>query len=439
MKLVDLCKKNVAIWGYGVEGRATTEYLQQNCPELKFTVLCPVNEVSKTTEDELLQKSWRFCHDEVTTALLNQFDVVVKSPGISPYTFPAKSAKCQFISSSSLWFDNEKSGQVIAITGTKGKSTSCALLSHVLQQLGFNVVLAGNFGVPLISCTGLCDFVVLETSSYQAQDGAITADIAVLLNLYSEHLNWHITEAQYHTDKMRLLNRAKTVVVNANDENIRQQLSRTGLVEVIKFNEQHGFYALNHVLMYQDKALMSEYGWQLKGMHNLVNAAAVATVINCLNLDIKRAINAFKTFQPLPHRLQTLGLFKGVEYINDSIASTPYATLAALHTVDATQTILLVGGFDRGVDWDWWMAEIAAKPPKMIICSGANGKKIHQLILNHEIKTQSIWQLTLKEAVKTAVNLAKAGEVVLLSPGAPSFDAFDNYQHRGQKFAQWIK
>jgi UDP-N-acetylmuramoylalanine--D-glutamate ligase len=113
--------------------------------------------------------------------------------------------------------------------------------------------------------------------------------------------------------------------------------------------------------------------------------------------------------------------------------------LAALHTVDATQTILLVGGFDRGVDWDWWMAEIAAKPPKMIICSGANGKKIHQLILNHEIKTQSIWQLTLKEAVKTAVNLAKAGEVVLLSPGAPSFDAFDNYQHRGQKFAQWIK
>jgi UDP-N-acetylmuramoylalanine--D-glutamate ligase len=109
-----------------------------------------------------------------------------------------------------------------------------------------------------------------------------------------------------------------------------------------------------------------------------------------------------------------------------------------MNTVELNNTILLVGGFDRGVDWSWWVEKLSTHTPKIIMCSGENGEKIQQLILNHKIKTQCIWYANLKLAVDAAKHAAKPGDYVLLSPGAPSFDAFDNYQHRGQKFIQWL-
>ncbi len=431
MHLNELNEKKVAVWGYGVEGKATAQYISLRQPDMAFTVLCGPNEVDDA--------GYLFYTDKVDCDCLNQFDVVIKSPGISPYKEPAESAQCELISSTALWFSNENKGTVIAITGTKGKSTTCAMLHAVLLHLGHSVVLAGNFGVPLISCLEQYDYVILETSSYQSQDGAIEADVAVILNLFSEHLDWHLNEAQYHKDKLRLLNKAKHWVLNAQDDNVVSFINKDKPSKPTTwFNESHGFYELNGVLMYQDKALMSEYGWQLKGTHNLVNAAAVCAVVSYLKQDIKVCMNVLKQFQPLPHRLQPIGKIKGVQFVNDSISSTPHATLAALKTLNASKTILLVGGYDRGVDWEWWASSVVKNPPKAINCSGQNGEKIHTIILNHEIKTQSIWQPSLKEAVKTAIELASIGDTILLSPGAPSFDAFRDYQHRGQKFAQWI-
>ncbi len=431
MLLSELKAARVAVWGYGVEGQATCDYLQMRCPELAFCVLCPPAEV----DDRTVQ----FITTAVDAALLNQFDVVIKSPGISPYQAFLSNAECQLISSAALWFANERSGQVIAITGTKGKSTSCAMLAEVLSVMGYRVVLAGNIGVPLIQCLDVYDFVVLETSSYQAQDGAIKADVAVLLNLYSEHLNWHHSEQQYHLDKWRLLQQASHAVLNGKDQHSAELLTSRPVDGAFSFFEdQQGYYELNEVLMYQDKALLSKYGWSLKGAHNLRNAAAVCTVIGVLGLDIKQAINAIKKFKALPHRLESVATIKGVSYINDSISSTPHATWAALTTVEIPRTILLVGGFDRGVDWLWWVKKMSAGAPKAVICSGQNGKKIAQLILNHGIKTQCLWEPSLKQAVQSAKQLAQPGDFVLLSPGAPSFDAFNDYQHRGQKFIQWI-
>ncbi len=431
MRIEQLSGRRVAVWGYGVEGQATCDYLQLRCPELAVTVLCPPNEPD--------DRAVSFITAAVDVELLNGFDVVIKSPGISPYQPMLAQIKCQITSASALWFANERCGQVIAITGTKGKSTACAMLTAVLTAMGQRVVLAGNFGLPLISCLDKYDYVVLETSSYQAQDGAIEADVALLLNLYSEHLNWHLSEQQYHADKWRLCQQAKQVILNAKDAHTQQLLRQHPLeAPVSYFEDLQGFYELNHVLMYQDKALLSQYGWQLKGAHNLKNAAAVCAIVTLLKLDIKVAMNAIKQFQALPHRLQTVATIAGVQYINDSISSTPHATWAALSTVEPAKTCVLVGGFDRGVDWSWWVAKIKSQPPKAVICSGENGEKIARLILNQQIKTQCIREPDLKQAVQAAKRLAKPGDVVLLSPGAPSFDAFTDYQHRGQKFTQWI-
>lgn len=438
MKLAQLTQKKVALWGFGLEGQATMTYLQSKLPDLVITVLCPENELIATTAQVI------FDHQTVDAKLLSQFDVVIKSPGISPYQEAVAKATTQFTSATALWFANERehvAAKVIAVTGTKGKSTSAAMLAHVLQNMGFKTVLAGNFGVPLLSQTKPCDFVVLETSSYQAYDGQITADVGVLLNLYSEHLDWHQSEAQYHRDKWRVVEQADAVVLNAEDNNSQQLQSSLGLKKVSYFGAADGFYVLRSTLMYQDKALLSSHGWLLKGRHNLLNAAAVCQVITTLGLGMMPCINHIKTFQALPHRLQDVGLFGGVTAINDSISSTPQSTMAALDTVTWSKTVLLVGGFDRGLDWLCFVDYLGNKNKqiKQVICSGQNGLKIHQLLQQKIPEQATEYCEQLKSAVKKASEFCEKGDVILLSPGAPSFDAFANYQQRGVQFKAWIK
>lgn len=436
MKLSDLKNKKVALWGFGMEGKASLAYLQQRLPNLSLTILCPQSEA---TNAEVT-----FNHEKVAADLLSEFDVVVKSPGISPYQNAVINSTAKFTSATALWFANERmhvGAKVIAVTGTKGKSTTSAMLTHVLTGMGFNAVLAGNFGVPLLEQTTPCDYLVLETSSYQAHDGEIEADVAVLLNLYSEHLDWHGSEKQYHKDKFRIIDRAAQAVLNAKDNNSQTLISAEPHNQVSYFASEQGFYVLNNSLMYQDKALFSSYAWSLKGRHNLLNAAAVCQMVSVLGLNIMACINHIKTFKSLPHRLQDLGNFKGVTAINDSISSTPQSTLAALDTVALDKTILLVGGFDRGLNWQCFVDFLKQqeKPLKQVVCSGQNGEKIHNLIQNQLNEQASVFEPKLNQAVILACQTSQAGEFILLSPGAPSFDAFANYQQRGVQFELWIK
>ncbi len=431
MKLTELSAAKVAVWGFGVEARATLEYLQHQLPELKVTVLCPANEA---------QGVHHFDHDEVNAKKLSMFDVVIKSPGISPYQQAVNDAECQIISPTALWFANEAQhidAQVIAVTGTKGKSTTSSMIAHVLTILGFEVALAGNIGVPLISITQCCDYIVLETSSYQAHDGAIVADLAVMLNLYEEHLDWHGQIETYHYDKWRLLQFAKKVIVNHADVNTSKLLQKQPLSgSVSYFGDVQGFYALDNTLMYQDKTLLSKNEWNLKGRHNLLNAAAVFTVISELNLSIQMSADALKSFRPLPHRLQLIGEFNGIQAINDSISSTPQSTLAALETVEVERTIVLLGGYERDLDWQDLAQWLVHHVPKMIVCNGANGRRIKQSLAIQGV--QSLYYDDLEQAVKMACQHAVFGDVILLSPGAPSFDQFANYQRRGVQFEAWI-
>lgn len=436
MKLAELADKKIAIWGYGAEGQATVAYLRQHLPERPLTVLCP--------EQHADQDGVTFNHQAVNAALLDDFDVVIKSPGISPYQAAVQDSQTNIISASALWFSNElnrtdKAPTVIAITGTKGKSTASYLLHQALQACGLNSEIAGNFGTPLIACDSNCDVIVLETSSYQAQDGAIKANVAVMLNLYSEHLDWHGDENQYHQDKWRLMLSAQHAVLNASDINSQRLQQDSPAKPVTYFNQLSGFYVLDGVLMFQDKALLSTAGWSLRGEHNLHNLAAVLTVLKVLDLDVKPALNAIKKCSPLPHRLQSLGQFNGVHVINDSIASTPHASWAALQTCPAQRTVLLLGGFERGVDWHWFAEKITNNPPKGIICSGANGRRIYDTLKQHNVIMKLTWVDDLKTAVQHAWEDTEPGDYLVLSPGAPSFDAFRDYQERGQQFRQWIK
>ncbi|MFK8011436.1 MAG: UDP-N-acetylmuramoyl-L-alanine--D-glutamate ligase [Marinicellaceae bacterium] len=425
MKLSDLSEKKIGIWGFGVEGQATADYLKRK--GLDFSVLCSPKEVDK---------QYTCITDKVDTKLLNCFDVIVKSPGISPYPEYVQKCQAHITSPTALWFANEKKTTVIAITGTKGKSTLVSLLTHILNAFDKKTHLVGNIGQALISSHSDYDYIVLEASSFQIYDGNIAAEIALLNNLYPEHLDWHNGQDNYFHDKLKIFDNAEIKITNAQDSRIQQRLPAKGL---IYFNHKDGFHVLNSVLFYQKQKILDLTEIQLIGHHNLENIGAVLTICLQLNLDLIKCVEAIKYFKPLVHRLQNLGKVGQHYAINDSIATTPIATLAAMQTVDLSQTTLLIGGFDRGHDWTDFAEALNNNPPNLLLISGQNAQAIFQHL--RQLKAEFNYKLLedLSSAIKYAKLNSPKNHTLLLSPGAPSFDQFESYIQRGEFFQKEFK
>ena len=218
----------VALWGWGREGRAAYRALRHRLPALPLTLLCSESEVdgARTLNDALLT-----IDTDVSTLRLSQFDVVVKSPGISPYKPEALAATergTRFIGGTALWFAENPDARTICVTGTKGKSTTTALLAHLLRAGGHRTALCGNIGMPLLELLDVeqaPEFWAVELSSYQTRDVAasgVRPDIAVATNIFPEHLDWHGSEARYIQDKLSLLTDAKPhiAILNGNDSTL---------------------------------------------------------------------------------------------------------------------------------------------------------------------------------------------------------------------------
>ncbi len=421
---IKMSQKNIAIWGFGVEGKATAEYLQNK--GIDFKVLCSEKEK---------YDSYSCITAQVDQLLLDSFDLVIKSPGISPYTSLYKNSRCEFTSSTAIWFANEKKSKVIAVTGTKGKSTTASLLAHVLSlsEQGLKVDLVGNIGQPLIVSSTQYDYIVLESSSFQIYDGNIKADIVVITNLFPEHIDWHQGEDNYFFDKLKILDSASVKILNATNTKLNELVNDQ---EAIYFNDSNNYHVKNEVLYYQSKWLLSLQDIQLMGAHNLENIAAVLMVCDQCNLDREKSLASIKSFEPLPHRLQSLGKIGKHFAINDSIATTPMATIAALKTIDLSNTTLLIGGYDRGHDWSEFVENLILNSPKLIIVAGGNADSLMLLLKEKNATGNYMLQKNLKDSINYAVKNTQENGLILLSPGAPSFDQFESYVKRGDFFAE---
>lgn len=422
MKLEQLKNKKIAIWGFGVEAQAAAKYLTLKA--IEFEILAQSAEVVQ---------DYNFNTSRVDLNLLNQYDVIIKSPGISPYQDFLKDSTAAFTSSTALWFNNEKRTPVIAISGTKGKSTTSSLLAHVIKEAGLKVSLVGNIGEPLLLTNQDVDFIVLECSSYQIYDGAIKAELALLSNLFPEHLDWHKNKENYFADKIKLIKDAKIKLINfKNHELVKQAKDLAPRF----YNHESSFWVNKQALYFQDERLLNINDTQLLGEHNLENMAAVLSICNYIGLDLQGAIAAILHFEPLPHRLQNLGRVGGNVAINDSISSTPIATIAALKTLNVSKTTVLIGGFDRGIDWTDFFEYIDDNPPFAILLSGQNADDIFLQFnkFNFNCRQKLIKLKNLKQAIKKAQEISDNSVTLLLSPGSPSFDEFNNYIERGKFF-----
>ncbi|HEV2303754.1 MAG TPA: UDP-N-acetylmuramoyl-L-alanine--D-glutamate ligase [Stellaceae bacterium] len=436
MRAADLGRKRVGVWGLGREGRAAIALLRRHHPGLPIVLL-------DDKDDEEAAASLGPC---VTCAFgaaaigraLDSLEVVVKSPGVSlyrPEIARAREKSVSFTSLLNLWFAEPRAAKTICVTGTKGKSTTAALLAHLLRALGHKVALAGNIGVALGEPdTAAAEFVVIEVSSYQAADFDGLCDIAVLTSLFPEHLDWHGSLDNYYRDKLRLLAHARRSVIE------REAAARAASppAAAVLFNDEGGLHARGNLVFAGARFVGEIANRYLARPHNRSNLCAALSVVELCAGDLPRALAAAADFIGLPHRQQELGEVGGALVVDDSISTTPESTIAALGVYQGRDITLILGGYDRGIDYEKLVECLCGGAARSVICLGASGSRIRGALAHARFPGALHRAVSMREAVDLARQLTPKGGVVLLSPAAPSYGQYRDFIERGRDFAARI-
>ncbi|KZC37779.1 MULTISPECIES: UDP-N-acetylmuramoyl-L-alanine--D-glutamate ligase [Rhodanobacter] len=433
MRIAELADRRVAIWGFGREGHAVIKALRAYLPAQTLTLFCNAAEVEAA---RAFDPALDIVAGEPDAATLSRFDVVVKSPGISAYKPALLAAQAQgtrFTSGTALWFGENPDARVIAVTGTKGKSTTSALIAHLARALGVRTALAGNIGLPLLELLDQrAELWVIELSSFQTGEAG-PLELGVVTSLYEEHLDWHGSRERYVADKLKLADASRTLLVNGLQPGL---LERTAAhPRRLLFGTLEGWHISDGFICRGAQAVFPIGQLAAPGLHNALNACAALAALEAVGMDALAAAPALATFRPLPHRLQPLGERNGWHWVNDSISTTPLATLAALESLHGRTVTVLVGGHDRGLDWTPFVEAMRAVPAHAIVCMGANGARIEAALRSAEVACSILLVANLASAVEVARARTPAHGVILLSPGAPSFDQFKDYAERGRRFS----
>lgn len=411
--------KKVAILGYGLEGQDVEKFLKKKGADVK-----------------ILDKKF----DKNYLSNLSDFDIIVRSPGVYRYLpeIVAAEKKGVVITSAIKIFFDECPAKIIGVTGTKGKGTTSTLIYEILKKAGKEVYLAGNIGKPyleLLSVVSPNSYVVLEMSSFQLIDLGKSPHIAIVLNITSDHMDWHKNQDEYINAKKNIVKFQKEddfAVINE-DYDIPKSF-----VEVAK----------GAIVYFSKKTLEQDYKKDLilRGEHNLENIAAAVETAKILNIKKDIILKTVRGFKGLEHRLEFVREVSGVKFYNDSFATGPQSTIAAINSFTEPET-LIMGGSDKGFDY-LELGEVInnKRNIKNIILIGTTGPKIEKY-LNKDLEFKKMhnlrcWNLgfsDMKEIVDKAVSITKPGGVVILSPASASFDMFKDYKDRGNQFKRMVE
>lgn len=387
-----------------------------------------------------------------TEELILNADVVMKSPGIpdkSPIVKALKKKGIPIISEIEFAYQFIDV-DTIGITGSNGKTTTTMLTHHVLKQGSLNVGLAGNIGKSFAwqIAENKHEGYVLELSSFQL-DGIdkFRPHIAVITNISPDHLDRYEYKYELYIEaKFRItMNQTKDdfLVYDADDEIISKWLgSNTIKAQKVPFSltkeVENGIYLKGDTIISninKDEFTMSINELSLEGKHNVKNAMAATAVAQLMRIRKETIRESLSNFQGVEHRLEKVLKIQNVQYINDSKATNTNATFFALDSMN-TPTIWIVGGVDKGNDYDELMSLVREKV-KAIVCLGVDNKKIMDAFGN--VVDVMVETASMQEAVKVAQKLAEKGDTVLLSPACASFDLFENYEDRGKQFKNAVQ
>ena len=389
--------------------------------------------------------SWE--DEQHTEALILNADVVMKSPGI-PEKVPIVKKLIELgvpVISEIEFAVQFTNALTVGITGSNGKTTTTLLTYHLLKQGGLNVGLAGNIGKSFAwqVSENKHDVYVLELSSFQL-DGIINykPHIAIITNLSPDHLDRYNYDYNLYIESKFRITKNQTeedfLIVDHDDVEIKKWLQNNKIkAQLVPFslseNIENGAYITEQNLMStinNDPFTMAINALALEGKHNLKNAMAATSVSQLLKIRKQTIRESLSNFQGVEHRLEKVLKIQNVQYINDSKATNVNATYFALDSM-TVPTVWIVGGVDKGNDYNELMSLVREKV-KAIICLGVDNSKIIQTfssVVDVMVETTSM-----TEALKIAKHVAESGEAVLLSPACASFDLFENYEDRGRQF-----
>lgn len=425
--------RTLAIWGLGREGLAALAWMRERYPSCAVTILNDTPLADAPDNVPVL------IGEDAAQALRNgRFEVVIKSPGVSfyrPEIAAARARGTRFTSGVNLWFRDNPAASTIAVTGTKGKSTTVRLLHHMLQQAGMDVALIGNVGVAALGQKPGRDLTVLELSSYQIADLYAAPNIALVTNLYVDHTPWHGDVEQYHHDKLRLIANPTTIaVLNANSERLVEKAADRP--NAIWYGRADAYHVQGGQLMH-GAHLISTSTFPLRGAHNLENLAAACTVCDLVGVTSVRQRVDLSGFAQLRHRLEEFRGADGRLCVNDSISTVPEATLMALGAYASEKVVLFVGGNDRGQDHAHLLNYLAkARNIDRVVLLPDTGARIAQEMSALAFDFPVYQAATLAQGVEQAFATSSPNSVFLLSPAAPSFGHFRDFEARGDQFIQ---
>lgn len=438
-------KSNIVVLGGGESGVGAAILAQQQGYPV---FVSDFGQIATAYQQELDEHNIAYEQGQHSVARILEASLVIKSPGI-PDTVPLiqqLEAQGTPIIDEIEWASRHTNSPVIAITGSNGKTTTTKLIHHLLVTGGIDAGLGGNIGYSWARQVALNPkpYYVLELSSFQLdriQD--FCPEVAVLLNITPDHLDrYNNAMAPYAAAKLRLVKnntQAQAIIYNEGDEWIAKGVENRvhkhdgdqllGVLPEAQLQERDTF-RVPHSTYEQAKSELA-----LQGRHNWFNMQCAALAALQVGVSPAAIAQGLRTFENDPHRLETILTLNEVTYINDSKATNVDAVYWALDAM-TTPVVWIVGGVDKGNDYAP-LLDMVRKKVRAVVCLGRDNEKIKTALQGvHEIVVETI---SMEEAIKVASLYAEAGEVVLLSPACASFDLFENYKARGNRFREILE
>lgn len=454
--------KKVAILGFGIEGKDLAKYLLKK--GARITVFDRKNEKELDLSEVDKRRLKLVCGENYLEKGLKSFDIVFRSPGVYRYIPEINSAEKSNVEISSLTklFFELSPARIIGVTGTKGKGTTSTLIYKILKETGKDVYLAGNIGKPYLEFLSKLtpkSWVVLELSSFQLIDLTKSPNIAVVLNITTDHLDWHKDRNEYIKSKIRLVEfqNAKDYAVLNYDYKTSRNFSKHTKAKLYYFsriNKVNGVYVKNGKIILEEGSLQERLRkkgkkWEvgdtknllLRGQHNWENVCAAVCAAYLAGADLNSIRKVVFSFKGLEHRLELVGEINSVSFYNDSFSTNPQTTIAAIKSFKEDLTLIL-GGSDKGLNYDKLGKVIAnAQNIKNVILIGEISPIIQKSIQKAKYKGNLILlnQSVMSKIVNKAIEVTPVNGVVLLSPAAASFDMFKDYKDRGNQFKEVVR
>ena len=381
---------------------------------------------------------------------LKTYAFAVVSPGFSPqnkWVLACKSANLKLVSELDLGLSRTSSKNIVAVTGTNGKTTTCSLIASFLQTQK-NTHLLGNIGTPICEKAKTIrknDFVVLEVSSFMlAQSERLNPKIAIISNILPDHIEWHGSTQAYTQAKLKILGSSNGVAIVDSADPLLPLYKANSKAKLFQISTKHkvlGAYIHGKNIFWNDgnihELVAKRHQINLFGNHNLKNALMAICAAKLCGISNENIQKALQNFNGLPHRIQKVACVRGVTFVNDSKSTNVSSTLSAVQSFGRKRPIVLVGGYDKMLEVGDLFKYLKHRT-KHIVLFGAAGERFLKVAKKCGCKRLSLAS-NLKSAFQIATKKAKKGDVVLLSPACSSFDEFSSFEQRGERFEQLVK